>query len=128
MPDVVMLRWNSAKVKKLEVGTIAIDSLFSPVVNVGFTLENTRVGEMTNYEKLILNIETDGTITPEEAVTRATNLLVKQFSALTGAPVVAEAAVAVETTEAVDDLEEKVEELGDETKTKKRGRPKKSEK
>ena len=51
-----------------EIGTIAIDALFSPVRNVGYRGENTRVGEITNYDKLIMTIETDGTISPKEAV------------------------------------------------------------
>jgi len=68
--------------EKLEIGTIAIDSLYSPVVNVGFTIESTRVGEMTNYEKLIMLVETDGSLSIEEAVNRSTELLVEQFSEL----------------------------------------------
>ena len=51
-----------------ELGTIVIDALFSPVRNVGYRVENTRVGEITNYDKLIMTIETDGTITPQDAV------------------------------------------------------------
>ncbi len=64
----------------LEVGAIAIDSLYSPVVNVGFKVENTRVGEITNYDKLIMNIETDGTITPEEAVDQAVKIISDYFT------------------------------------------------
>ena len=56
-----------------ELGTIAIDSLFSPVRTVGYKVENTRVGEITNYDKLTMTIETDGTITPDEAVKSAAN-------------------------------------------------------
>jgi len=119
--------------EKLEVGTIAIDSFFSPVVNVGFTLDNIRVGEMTNYEKLILNIETDGTITPEEALVRARQILVEQFSVLSSEPLKAKVIEDEVVAEEVvvndpDELEEKVEALAEEPKTKKRGRPKKIDK
>jgi len=65
-----------------DLGTIAIDSLFSPIRNVGYKVENTRVGEITNYDKLIMNIETDGTITPQAAVEEAARLLIDYFSIL----------------------------------------------
>jgi len=66
-----------------EIGTIAIDALFSPVRNVGYRVENTRVGEITNYDKLVMNIETDGTITPKEAVEESAKVLIDYFSILT---------------------------------------------
>ena len=66
-----------------ELGTIAIDALFSPVRNVGYRVENTRVGEITNYDKLIMTIETDGTITPKEAVQQSAKVLIDYFSILT---------------------------------------------
>lgn len=68
-----------------ELGTIAIDALFSPVRNVGYRVENTRVGEITNYDKLIMTIETDGTITPKEAVQESAKILIDYFSILTHA-------------------------------------------
>jgi DNA-directed RNA polymerase subunit alpha len=51
-----------------EIGKIAIDSIFSPVTRVNFLVENTRVGQRTDYEKLILDIWTDGRVTPDEAL------------------------------------------------------------
>jgi len=66
-----------------DIGTIAIDALFSPVRNVGYRVENTRVGEITNYDKLIMNIETDGTISPKEAVDQSAKILIDYFSILT---------------------------------------------
>ncbi len=57
------------------LGTIAIDSIFTPIVNVKYTVESTRVGGQIDFEKLLLDIETDGTITPEEAVTHAGKIL-----------------------------------------------------
>lgn len=65
-----------------ELGTIGIDALFSPVRNVGYKVENTRVGDITNYDKLIMNIETDGTISPKEAVEQSTKILIDYFSIL----------------------------------------------
>ena len=63
-----------------EIGVIAIDSLFSPVRNVGFKVEPTRVGEITDYDKLTMKIETDGTITPEEAVKQSVGILLDHYN------------------------------------------------
>ncbi|MFQ5454138.1 MAG: DNA-directed RNA polymerase subunit alpha [Candidatus Zixiibacteriota bacterium] len=57
------------------VGTIFIDSLFSPVVKVSYDVENTRVGQKTDFDRLILEITTDGSITPEDALSYAAKLL-----------------------------------------------------
>lgn len=54
-----------------EIGRIAIDSIFSPVTRVNFLVENTRVGQRTDYEKLVLDVWTDGRVTPEEALKTA---------------------------------------------------------
>ena len=62
------------------IGVIAVDAIFTPVRKVNYTVENTRVGQMTNFDKLTLDIETDGTITPEEALGKAADILVRQFS------------------------------------------------
>ena len=66
-----------------ELGVIAIDALFSPVRNVAYKVENTRVGEITNFDKLVMTIETDGTITPEDAVKESAQVLLGYFSLLT---------------------------------------------
>ena len=58
-----------------EIGRIAIDSIFSPVTRVNFLVENTRVGQRTDYEKLILDIWTDGRITPDDALKTAAAVL-----------------------------------------------------
>ncbi len=57
------------------IGTIPIDSIFSPVRNVTYAIENTRVGQKTDYEKLILEIFTDGSITPDDALSQAAKIL-----------------------------------------------------
>jgi DNA-directed RNA polymerase subunit alpha len=63
------------KLPDAPLGTVAIDSIFTPISNVRFHVEPTRVGQKTDYEKLILEIETDGSLTPEEAVTTAGRVL-----------------------------------------------------
>lgn len=63
-----------------EIGVIAIDALYSPVRQVGIKVENTRVGEITNYDKLMLTILTDGTVTPQEAVEHATKILLNHVT------------------------------------------------
>jgi DNA-directed RNA polymerase subunit alpha len=57
------------------IGAIPIDTIYSPVVSVSYDIENTRLGHRTDYEKLILNVETDGSITPDDALTYAAKIL-----------------------------------------------------
>src|SRR5512139_1425828 len=57
------------------IGTIPMDAIFSPIRNVTYTIENTRVGQRTDYEKLILEIWTDGSITPDDALTYSARIL-----------------------------------------------------
>ena len=57
------------------VGTIYVDSLFSPVIKVSYHVENTRVGQRTDYDRLIMEVTTDGTVTPEDALSFAAKLL-----------------------------------------------------
>lgn len=64
----------------LPIGVIPIDALFSPVRLVNFTIENTRVGQVTNFDRLLLEVNTDGTISPEEALAQAAQILVQHFS------------------------------------------------
>ncbi len=70
--------------EKLEVGMIAIDALYSPIQRVRFNVENTRVGQVTDLDRLVLEIETDGTISPEDAVSQAAQILVNHFSVVAG--------------------------------------------
>lgn len=128
---------------KGEIGMIAVDSIFTSVVNVGLSVEATRVGQKTDYDKIVLDVETDGTIAPEEAVKKAAEILTNQFTWIMegGArdleevnieePVAMPEEVAEEKAEDV--LEETVEEEAKEimeeeiAAPKKRGRPKKAE-
>ena len=63
-----------------EIGVIPVDSVFSPVLRVRYRTENTRVGKMTNYDRLILEIWTDGTITPEVALVEASKVYRKHLN------------------------------------------------
>jgi DNA-directed RNA polymerase subunit alpha len=63
---------------------IAVDAIFSPVLRVRYKVENTRVGQMTDLDKLLLTIETDGSITPRDAFEEASAILVNQYTALAG--------------------------------------------
>ena len=69
------------------IGLIPVDAIFSPVVKVNFTVEPTRVQQAINYDRLVLDIWTDGTITPEDAVGQAAEILVSHFSLLGNAGV-----------------------------------------
>ncbi len=66
----------------LPVDAITIDAIFSPVKKVNFRVEKTRVGELTDYDRLILEIWTDGSITPERAISNASDILIKHFEYL----------------------------------------------
>ncbi len=72
------------KEEKLPIGVIAIDSAFSPVKRVNFNTENTRVGKMTNFDRLLLEIETDGSISPQDALEHSSSILVDHFSVIAG--------------------------------------------
>jgi len=65
---------------KAEIGAIAIDAIYTPIRNVNFSVENMRVGDRTDFDKLSLEIETDGTITPEESFFEACDILIKHFN------------------------------------------------
>ncbi|PIP46188.1 MAG: DNA-directed RNA polymerase subunit alpha [Candidatus Colwellbacteria bacterium CG23_combo_of_CG06-09_8_20_14_all_42_19] len=69
----------SQKVEKLSIGTMALDAVFSPVVNVNFTVENMRVGDRTDYNRVLLHVETDGTVSPSRAVHKAADILLDHF-------------------------------------------------
>lgn len=63
---------------------VALDAIFSPVLRVRYKVENTRVGQMTDLDKLVITIETDGSITPRDAFEEASAILVNQYTALAG--------------------------------------------
>ncbi|OIP24649.1 DNA-directed RNA polymerase subunit alpha [bacterium CG2_30_37_16] len=70
--------------EKLQVGMIAIDAIYTPIKKVRYSVESTRVGQMTDLDKLIIDLETDGTISPKEAIVQASEILVDHFLVLAG--------------------------------------------
>jgi len=104
-----------------EIGVIAIDAVYTPIRRVNYEVENMRVGKRTDYNKITLEVVTDGSMTPEEAFKKAVVILVEQFSVLGGIEIVEEAvepevkeAEIVEevvVAEAMDPLKIKVTEL-----------------
>lgn len=64
----------------LPIGFIAVDSIFTPIKNVKFTVENTRVGQRTDYEKMVLDVETDGSITPDDSISLAGRIINEHFT------------------------------------------------
>jgi DNA-directed RNA polymerase subunit alpha len=70
---------------KLGIGVIAIDAMFTPVKKVGFKVQNMRVGDRTDFDKVTFEIETDSTITPETAFAQASEILVNHFEMLKAA-------------------------------------------
>ncbi len=72
------------KKEKKKIGEIAMDALFTPTKKVSYFVENTRVGQATNFDKITMNITTDGTLSPKEAIVESAKILIEQFSLLAG--------------------------------------------
>jgi DNA-directed RNA polymerase subunit alpha len=64
---------------EMPIGVIPVDALFSPVLKVAYRVENSRVGQVTDYDRLVMNVETDGTVTPETAVAYAARIMQEQL-------------------------------------------------
>ena len=96
----------------MPIGVVPVDAIFSPVRRVNYQVEKTRVGQMTNYDKLTLEIETDGTTTAQSALSQAAEILVREFSRFTevGRPSVA-AESAAPTAPSANLLDAPIEEL-----------------
>ena len=95
-----------------EIEVIAIDAVYTPIRRVNYEVENMRVGKRTDYNKITLEIVTDGSITPQEAFSKAVVLLVEQFSVLGGIEVVEEKLVApIKEAELVEEVAPKEEEF-----------------
>ncbi len=67
---------------KIAIGVIAIDSMFSPIKSANFSTVNVRVGDRIDFNKVVLEIETDGSMEPEEALAKAANILIDHFKPL----------------------------------------------
>ncbi len=69
--------------EKLAIGVIAIDAIFSPIKMVNFIVENIRIGQRIDYNKILMTIETDGSISPETAMKKASEIVVEHFKLIT---------------------------------------------
>lgn len=83
--------------EKLPIGTIAVDSIYTPIKRVHYDVEHTRVGGQTDFDKLTLELMTDGTVTPAEAMKHASNILIEHYQIVSAA---AEQAIEANATEA----------------------------
>jgi DNA-directed RNA polymerase subunit alpha len=72
------------KKEDMEIGVIPIDSIYTPIERVNYTVENTRVGQVTNYDKLTLEVWTDGSIRPDEAVSLGAKILTEHLMLFVG--------------------------------------------
>lgn len=92
------------KIADAPVGVIAIDSIFTPIKNVKYTIENFRVEQKTDYEKLILDITTDGSIHPEEALKEAAKILIHHFMLFSDENIMFESQAKEETKEVDEEI------------------------
>ncbi len=97
--------------KQYDLGTIVIDSIYTPIKDVGYDVEYTRVGDITNYEKLTLHIQTNGTISPGEAVRQTTQIIMDHFSIIADAAnQIVEESPMMKKAEAVEESEAEADE------------------
>ena len=89
--------------EKVEIGYIALDAIFTPIRRVNYEVENMRVGDRTDYNRLHITIETDGTMTPREALESSIEIMINQFKAIIG--------FQEEEEEVLEEVEEKKEEV-----------------
>lgn len=69
---------------KMEIGAIALDASFTPIKRVNYEVENMRVGDRTDYNRMTISIETDGTLTPRQALERSIEIMINQLKAIVG--------------------------------------------
>lgn len=101
--------------EKVEIGTLALDASFSPLRLVNYEVENMRVGDRTDYNRVRLHIETDGSLSPREAFSRAGKILAEQFASLSSVFAEKEIIKDVEEKEAASPAEETAEGGGEES-------------
>ncbi|MFB5945066.1 DNA-directed RNA polymerase subunit alpha [Albibacterium profundi] len=92
------------KVVDSALGVIAIDSIFTPIINVKYTIENFRVEQKTDYEKLLLDISTDGSIHPEDALKEAAKILIHHFMLFSDENILLESQTKEETKEVDEEI------------------------
>lgn len=93
---------------------VALDAIFSPVLRVRYKVENTRVGQATDLDRLLITVETDGSITPQDAFEEAAAVLVNQYTALAGKTRIASVEVISDNSAASQDSEFGSDGMGDE--------------
>lgn len=109
--------------EKVDIGTIALDATFTPIRRVNYEVENMRVGDRTDFNRLRILIETNGTIAPREALEKSIEIMIHQLKAVVGfqeeetAPASREAAASGEAAPEKDASKMKVEDLGLSTRT-----------
>ena len=96
------------KDSSMPIGVIAVDSIYTPVKKVNYTVEDTRVGQITDYDKLTLEIWTNGTLKPEEAISGAAKILTEHLNLFVG---LTDQAMPVSMVQPEDDKKEKVLEM-----------------
>jgi len=102
----------ASSAKRIHSDMIAVDAIFSPVLRVRYKVENTRVGQETNLDRLLLSVETDGSLSPRQAFEEAAAILVNQYTALAGSTVVGFApALGQEKDNETNELNTPIEEL-----------------
>lgn len=91
--------------EKLPLGTIAIDSIFTPIKKVHYQVDNTRVGRMTNFDKVTLDIATDGSLEPTQALQMAASILIEHLAVIAGQDSPAERQTESESVATVETVE-----------------------
>lgn len=99
--------------EKKEVGTIALDAIYTPIKRVNYTIENMRVGKRTDFERINLIVTTDGSIAPQEAFSKAVNILAEQFEVLKKLDEKDEKEEVIEEKDEKDEKVEKEEKIDD---------------
>ena len=99
--------------EEMPIGVVPVDAIFSPVRRVNYQVEKTRVGQMTNYDKLAIEIETDGTTTAQAALSQAAQILVREFGRFAdiGRPVIPGSDAAAPASPSANLLDAPIEEL-----------------
>lgn len=87
--------------QKLEIGAIALDAIYTPIKRVNYEIENMRVGDKTDFNRIKIDIETDGSMTPKQAFDMAATILLEQFGVFATAPVEVEIPAETKKSKAV---------------------------
>ncbi len=103
--------------EKVDIGTIAVDAIFTPIRRVAYEVENMRVGDKTNHNRLRISIETDGTLTPREALSESIVIMINQLKAIVDFKEVEEVVAPKVKAEKTEEAGDKKEDFSDVLKT-----------